>query len=64
MKWIQIIRYVYTHTHTHTHTWNIIQPYKGHLAMCGNMEGPYQHRAKGNKSEKDKYHMISLLHGV
>ena len=31
------------------------------LAICGNMDGPRGYSAKWNKSEKDKYCMISLI---
>lgn len=33
-------------------------------ATCNNMDGPQQHYAKWGKSERDKYHTISLLSGI
>ena len=33
-------------------------------AICDNMEGPREYYAKWNKSQKDKYHMISLICGI
>ena len=33
-------------------------------AICDNMDGPRSHDAKWKKSEKDKYHMISLMCGI
>lgn len=34
---------------------------KGNLAICYNMDGPWGHCAKKNKSEKDENHLISLI---
>ena len=34
---------------------------KGNLAICDNMDGPWGHYAKWNKSEKTKYCMISFI---
>ena len=31
------------------------------LAICNNVDGARVYYAKQNKSEKDKYHMISLI---
>ena len=31
------------------------------LAICNHMDEAWEHYAKWNKSEKDKYHMISLI---
>ena len=33
-------------------------------AICSNMDEPTDYGTKWNKSEKDKYHMISLICGV
>ena len=30
---------------------------------CSNMDGPREYHTKWSKPEKDKYHMISLIHG-
>ena len=34
------------------------------LAICDDMDEPQKHYAKSNKSEKDKYHRISLISGI
>ena len=34
------------------------------FAICDNMDGPWGHYAKWNKSDKDKYYMISLICGI
>ena len=46
--------------------WNIIYPLKNdqNLTIFNNMDWPWGHYAKWNKSEKDKYHMISLICGI
>ena len=46
----------YIYTHTYIYEWN--------SAICGNMDGPWRHYAKWNKSEKNKYPMISLIGGI
>ena len=47
------------------YTWNITQPWKEwNDAICSNMDGPGDSHTKWNKSEKDKYHMISLICGI
>ena len=33
---------------------------EGNNAICSNMDGPRDYHTKQSKSEKDKYHMISL----
>ena len=33
-------------------------------ATCSNIDGPRDCHIKWNKSDKDKYHMISLIHGI
>ena len=53
--------YMYTHTHTgillsHKKEWN--------NAICSNMDGPRDYHTKWSKSEKDKYHMSSLICGI
>ena len=58
-EWVKKIWYTHTHTHTHTQ-WNITQLYKEWKNdICNNMEGPGDYHTKWNKSEKDKYYMIS-----
>ena len=41
---------------SHKKEWN--------LAICNNMDEPWGYYAKWNKSEKDRYHMISFLCGI
>ena len=50
---------VYTHN-------GILLSYKKewNLAICNNMDGAREYNAKWNKSEKDKYHIISLICGI
>ena len=33
-------------------------------AICSNTDGPGDEHAQWNKSEKDKYHMVSLICGT
>ena len=33
-------------------------------AICHTMDGSWEHLAKWNKSENDKYHIIPLTHGI
>ena len=40
--------------------WNITQQLKKKKLAISYMNGPWGHYAKLNKSEKDKYHMISF----
>ena len=50
---------VYTHNGillSHRKEWN--------NAICSNMDGPRDYHAKWSKSEKEKYHMISLICGI
>lgn len=37
---------------------------EGNLATCDNMNGLWEHYIKWFKSEKDKYHMSSLVCGI
>lgn len=42
--------------------WNITQPSKElTLVICNDMDRARTYYAKLNKSEKDKYHLISLM---
>ena len=34
------------------------------IAICSNMDGPRVYHTKWNKSDKDKYYMISLICGI
>ena len=33
-------------------------------AICSNMDGPRDYHTEWSKSDKDKYHMISLIGGI
>ena len=67
-EWIKKKQCVYTHTLTHTQTYR--KEYYSTIkndwsvAICRNTDGLGGHYAKWNKSEKDKYHMISLICGI
>ena len=54
--------HTHTHTHTHSHT-GILLSHKKELnnAICSNMDGPRDSHTKWNKSEEDKYHMVSYV---
>ena len=46
----------------HTHHGIVFRHKKwGNSAFCDNMNGSWGHYAKWNKSEKDKYHMLSYM---
>jgi hypothetical protein len=51
---------VYTHTHTFT---NIIQPMKGHFAVCEKVDEPRRHYAEWNKPDvaKQTLHYLTYL---
>ena len=58
---------VYTHTHTQTYTHNgILLSHKKewNFTICGNMDGLRGYYAKWNKSEQDKYCILSLTYGI
>ena len=49
------------------HTYNgIVLTYKTepNNAICSNVDGPRDYYTRWSKSEKDKYHMISLTCGI
>ena len=67
-EWINkmwyVCMYVYTHTHTHTHTMEYYSAIKKNeilpfATMWMELEGIML--SKMSQSEKDKYHMISLM---
>ena len=39
---------------------------EGNNAICGNMDGPtvYHTKSEVSQTDKDKYHMISLICGI
>ena len=66
-EWIQKMWCLYTHTHTHTHArTGILLSHKKELnnAICSNRNGPRDYHTKRSKSEKGRYHMISLICGI
>ena len=59
--------YIYIHTHTHTHTqWNITQPSKNEIMPFSEtwMDLEFIILGEVSQTEKDKYHMISLICGI
>ena len=56
--------YTYTHTHTHTMDYYSAQKKEYNLAICDNIDRPRGYYAKWNKSDKNKYCMISLTCGI
>ena len=47
--------------HTHMHTMRYCSANKkGNSAICNNMDGPWEHYAKWNRSDKYKYHWSHL----
>ena len=56
---------VHTYVYTHTHNGILFHHKKEcNLAIWDDMDGTEGHNAKWNKSEKDKYCMTSLIHGI
>ena len=56
-EWIKKMWYIYTMEYhsTRKKQWN--------NAICNNMDGPRDCHTEWSKSDKDKYHMISLICG-
>ena len=67
-EWIKmwgIYIYIHTHRYTHTHTIEYHAAIKNeNIAICNNMDELGSYYAKWNKSETDKYCMISLICGI
>ena len=61
---IYIFIYMYIDTHTHMHIYTCEKMLKCHKSICDNTIGLWGHYAKWSKSEKDKYHIISLKCGI
>ena len=56
-EWIKKMRDIYTMEY-----YSAIK--NKNLAICNNVDGTRGYYAKRNKSEKDNYHMISLIYGI
>ena len=58
--------HTHTDTHTHTHTEEYYSAIKKNeiFATGNNMDGPWGHYAKWNKSDREKYHIISFMYGI
>ena len=61
---VYICIYTYIYIHTHTVEYYSAIKKEWNLAICNNMDGARGHNAKWNKSEKDKYLIISLMCGI
>ena len=62
---VYIYIYIYIYIYTHTHNGKLIRHKKEqNFAICSNMDGLGGYYANWNKSEKDKYCMISLICGI
>ena len=49
----------------HIYNGMLLSPKKEwNLAICNDLDGARDYYAKRNKSERDKYHMISLIYGI
>ena len=57
-EWIKKMWYTYTMEYYSAIKKNEI------MLFCSNMDGPRDCHTEGSKSEKDKYHMISLIRGI
>ena len=58
-RWVDEENVVYLYNElllSHEKEWN--------NALCSSMNGPRDYHTKGSKSEKGKYHMISLTCGI
>ena len=56
---------VHTHTDTQTHNGILLSHKKEwNNAICSNVDGPRDYHTNFSKSDKDKYHMISLICGI
>ena len=52
---------------THCATWEVqlnISHRQNETSICSNRDGPREYHTKWSKSEKDKYHMTSLICGI
>ena len=56
--------YIYTYTYIYAHNGILAIKKNEIIAICSNMDEPRHYHTKWSKSEKDKYHMISLIPGI
>ena len=49
---------------THIYTVTMLIKKNEIFTICNSMNGPRGYYAKGKESDKDKYHMISLICGI
>ena len=61
--WMDKDVYIYIYTHTQGNYY-FSHEKEGNSAICDNTDGPGGHYAKWNKSDKDKYCIISLICGI
>ena len=54
----------YIYIYTHIHNGLLLSHKKWNSAICSNIDGARDYHTKWGKSEKDKYHMISLTCGI
>ena len=59
-----VCTYIYTYTHTDTMEYYLEIKKNEILTICSHVDGAREYYAKWNKSEKDKYHIISLTCGI
>ena len=52
------------HKRTHPNGLLLICKEEWNYAICSNMDGPRDYHTQWSKSDKDKYHMISLIYGT
>ena len=56
---------IYTYIHTNTHNTILFGHQKDRtLAICNDGDEAREYYTTQNKSEKDKYHTISLMYGI
>ena len=61
-EWIKKRLYIYTYIHTVEYYVAIKKEWNN--TTCTNMDGPRNYDTKWGKSDKDKYHMMSLICGI
>ena len=59
--YVCIYTYIYTYIYTHTYIYKVIKK-EWNLAICDNMDGPWGHYAKWNKSAKERQIPYDLIY--